>query len=84
MMVAVRISLDRRRPCLACGAAWRVKSTAPIDARAKGLPAPWDDRGGQCSSRCWEVDAGQYIAGIVERRLRGWDSDDTSRCAQVA
>jgi hypothetical protein len=83
-MVAVRITLDRRRPCLACGAAWRVKSTAPLSQRAYGLPAAWDDRGGQCSARCWESDAGRYVEGLVDRRARGWDADDTSRCPQVA
>lgn len=80
MKVAVRITLDRKRPCLACGSAWRVRSTAPIALRANGMPAPFDDRGGQCSARCWEVDAGRYLEGVLERRARGWDADDTSRC----
>jgi hypothetical protein len=80
MMVAVRITLDRKRPCLACGAAWRVRSVA---VRTNG-PALWDDRGGQCSERCWEHNPSRYLEGVLDRRSRGWDPDDTSRCAQVA
>jgi hypothetical protein len=83
MMVAVRITLDRRRPCLACGAPWRVRATAPVAADAKG-PTPWDERGGQCSARCWERDPSRYLTGVGERVGRGWDADDTSRCLQFA
>ena len=83
MMVAVRITLDRKRPCLACGSAWRVRSTAMIAASSHG-PGLWDERGGQCSARCWEANAARYIEGVIERQTRGWDSDDTSRCARVA
>ena len=81
MMVSVRITLDRKRPCLACGAAWRVRSVA---VRASGPAALWDDGGGQCSERCWEIDPTRYLEGVVNRQERGWDADDTSRCARVA
>jgi hypothetical protein len=83
MMVAVRITLDRKRPCLACGAPWRVRSTAAVAARTNG-PGLWDERGGQCSSRCWEVDPTRYLEGVIDRRCRGWDPDDTSKCRRVA
>jgi hypothetical protein len=83
MMVAIRITLDRKRPCLACGAPWRVKSEARIAQRVMG-PTPWDDRGGQCSERCWEVAPTRYLEGVLDRQARGWDADDTSRCARVA
>jgi hypothetical protein len=83
MMVAVRITLDRRRPCLACGAPWRVRSTAPIASGSRG-PGLWDERGGQCSARCWERNLTRYLTGVRERGGRGWDDDDTSRCAKVA
>jgi hypothetical protein len=80
MMVAVRITLDRKRPCLACGAPWRVRSTAIAAGQSDGGPGLWDERGGQCSARCWESDASRYLDGVRERRSRGWDPDDTSRC----
>jgi hypothetical protein len=82
MMVAVRITLDRKRPCLACGAPWRVRSTALAgQTTGSGL---WDERGGQCSARCWESDPSRYVSGVLDRRDRGWDADDTSRCSRVA
>ena len=72
-MVATRIALDYLRPCLACGAPWRVRSRAQIVAgRSPGLPTVWEPDHGECSDRCWEVDGSEYDRSLDARVERGW------------
>lgn len=68
-MVATRILLDHRRPCLACGAPWRVRLQAETAGKPAGVPAVWEEDIGECSLRCWERDPLAYAAG-VRRRAR--------------
>jgi hypothetical protein len=71
-MVATRIALDFRHPCLACGAAWRVRSRAEVPARTTGLPAVWEPDHGECSDRCWEMDPLTYDRCLDARMVCGW------------
>ena len=71
-MVATRITLDRRHPCLAGGAPWRVMAKARVTGLRPGEHVVWADSGGECAERCWQRDADAYRHGVEERRNRGW------------
>jgi hypothetical protein len=69
VIVATRVLLDRRRPCLACGAPWRVRMRARLTDTPPGVPAVWEEAVGECSIRCWERDEDAYAAGLEQRAL---------------
>jgi len=76
-LMATRVELDRSRPCLACGAPWRLVSESS-DVRDVSDPAAatqvviWRPKRGDCSASCWEQDRHAYEVGVMERELRGW------------
>jgi hypothetical protein len=76
-LMATRVELDRSRPCLACGAPWRLVSESS-DIRDASDPAAatqvviWRPIRGDCSANCWEQDRHAYEVGLMERELRGW------------
>lgn len=77
-MVATRVTLDSQRPCLECGAPWRVVARAPISGKAAGVPVKWEDDDGSCSARCWESDPKAYENGRRARPARGWNRQPPS------
>jgi hypothetical protein len=64
--------LDNKRPCLNCGAPWRVVIEA-VSAEAGGLAVR--PRAGTCSAHCWNDDFEGFDAALFERLDRGWHDD---------
>jgi hypothetical protein len=76
-LLATRVELDRSRPCLACGAPWRVVLRNPgvlpaSNPDAAGQAVHWTPESSGCSAECWREDADAYDRGILARSARGW------------
>lgn len=67
---------DRDRPCLSCGADWRIvideiqDVTGTVTLRASA---------GTCSARCWVSDFDGYDRGLLARLDRDWVPWSTRR-----
>lgn len=72
MLVATRVLLDHKHPCLACGAPWRVRTRAQIAMDSAEIRPEWVPEAGECSARCWCNEPDTYTIGLQERTLRGW------------
>jgi hypothetical protein len=69
-MLEAVVVLDSERPCLNCGAPWRVV-VEPTDSVAAFMRP----RAGTCSAHCWNTDFDGFNAGLVDRLERGWHED---------
>lgn len=70
-MTEVRYRVDPQRPCLACGAPWRIEEQALAFDRS-GVPVRWELVMGECADRCWLTDLQAYNSALRTRRDRGW------------
>ena len=76
-LMATRVELDRSRPCLACGAAWRIVSEsseilAVSDPGHGSQSVMWEPKRSGCSAECWRHNQAAYDRGILDRGVRGW------------
>ena len=76
-LMATRVELDRSRPCLACGAPWRIvlKSPGVLAASSPdsvGQQVSWIPNTSGCSAECWRHDTDAYDRGVLARSSRGW------------
>jgi hypothetical protein len=76
-LLATRVEIDRSRPCLACGAPWRVVLRSPGVLAASspdsaGQSVRWIPDTSGCSAECWRADTASYDRGVLARSSRGW------------